>query len=126
MTSTKTILLVDDVMDMRVVMRITLERDGWTVLEADNGETAVNIVHSESPDVVLMDYNMPIMDGITACAHIKQNFDKLPVIIYTGAYTDSVKNNAIDAGADLFLTKPILPKDLRQHVSSVYTKTEKV
>lgn len=117
-------LIVDDLEDMRTVLRMTLRRSGWTILEAADGLEALELLEDHLPSLVLMDYNMPRMDGIEACQHIKANpmLAAIPVIIYTGAYADRVRDSALSAGATAFLTKPILPNELREVVESVYAE----
>ena len=116
------ILVVDDLSDMRNILRITLERDGWTVIEAATGTQAVGLVDREKHDVILMDYNMPEMNGIDACDYIKNSLQlsHIPILIYTGAGSESARNAAMQAGAVDFLLKPLMPADLRAIVNQVY------
>lgn len=120
------ILVVDDLVDMRMVLGLTLKRNGWDVLEAEDGVQAVEMTRQERPDVILMDYNMPQMNGIEACHAIKNDhaLQHIPVLIYTGAYATDVKEAAFAAGADQFLTKPILPADLRAEVKAAYERAQ--
>jgi CheY-like chemotaxis protein len=123
------ILIVDDLPDSRFLMRMTLGRSGWDVIEAADGHEAVNMANIEMPDVVLMDYNMPVMDGVEACRQLNHMHETahIPVIIYTGAFSggnapDSLRSQAFDAGAVEFLVKPIMPNDLKAKVEAVYKK----
>jgi CheY-like chemotaxis protein len=123
------VLIVDDLPDSRFLMRMTLGRSGWDVLEAADGREAVNMASIEMPDVVLMDYNMPIMDGVEACRQLNDMDETahIPVIIYTGAFSggnapNSLKNQAFEAGAVEFLVKPIMPNDLKAKVEAVYQR----
>lgn len=120
-TDTRKILIVDDLPEMRTMLNLTLSKSGWEVIEAANGEEAVEKATSEMPQVILMDYNMPIMNGIDACKVIKGQSDtqEIPVLIYTGASALDIKEAAFNAGAVNFLTKPILPTDLRQAIEAV-------
>lgn len=116
------VLVVDDMFDARMLMKITLERSGWLVLEASDALEAINTAHEHQPDVILMDYNMPDKTGVEACADLKQhpNTSQIPIIIYTGVGLLETKQQALDAGAVLFLRKPILPKDLVEHINRIY------
>jgi len=116
------ILVVDDLNDMRIILRLTLEKSGWQVIEAEDGLQAVEITQKEHPDVIIMDYNMPQMDGVRACKTIKaeSTLAKIPILIYTGAFSATVRDAALEAGASAFLTKPILPTELREKVSAAY------
>src|SRR5512139_2573137 len=79
------ILIADDETDLRVMLRILLERDGYRIVEAHNGEEAVELCKQQLPDVVLLDILMPIMDGAAACAHIQAlpGGDHVPVLMIT-------------------------------------------
>jgi CheY-like chemotaxis protein len=121
----KTILVVDDQSEMRTLLNLTLSRSSWQVIEAGNGEEAVKLAQAHHPQVILMDYNMPVMNGIDACKAIKSNTDtqEIPVLIYTGLNALDLQEAAINAGAVQFLTKPIPPNDLRQAVEAAYQNT---
>lgn len=114
------ILIVDDLPEMRTMLNLTLSKSGWDVIEASNGEEAVQKATDELPQVILMDYNMPIMNGVDACKAIKSKTDtqEIPVLIYTGANALEIKEAALEAGAVNFLTKPILPSDLRKAIEA--------
>jgi CheY-like chemotaxis protein len=120
------ILVVDDLFDARMLMRFTLERSGWEVLDAGNAEAAIQATFQLLPDLVLMDFNMPDMHGIAACRVIKENprTAHIPVIIYTGAPSPETKRMAIEAGASEFLAKPILPAMLRKIVQTIYEQSK--
>ena len=87
------ILIADDEMDLRAMLRILLERDGYRIVEARNGEEAVALCKQQLPDVVLMDILMPVMDGAAACAHIQAlpDGDRVPVLMIT-----ALERQAID------------------------------
>lgn len=117
------ILIVDDLTEMRVMLTMTLKRTGWEVIEAEDGQHAVELALQEDPDVILMDYNMPQLNGIDACQQIKQHPEmrrRVPVLIYTGAFAADVREAAVAAGADRFLIKPLLPRDLVRTVTEIY------
>ncbi len=118
--SLRKILIVDDLPEMRTMLNLTLSKSGWNVIEASNGEEAVQKATDELPRVILMDYNMPIMNGVDACKAIKSKTDtqEIPVLIYTGANALEIKEAALEAGAVNFLTKPILPSDLRKAIEA--------
>lgn len=123
---TRKILIVDDMPDMLMVMRLTLSRNGWDVLEAVDGVQAIEVALHDMPDVILMDFNMPRKDGVQACAEIKQNpvTAHIPIIIYTGAFAQGLQDAAKQAGAIDFMTKPLLPAEVRQRVETAYTKKQ--
>jgi diguanylate cyclase (GGDEF)-like protein/PAS domain S-box-containing protein len=103
------VLIVDDDMASRKLIRKTLMREGFAVIEADNGEQALTIFDEQHPDIVLLDVEMPVMDGFTACVKLRQRQDAahLPVLMVTGLEDVGSVNRAYDAGATDFITKPI-------------------
>lgn len=122
MEQTRKILIVDDLADMRTVINLTLKRSGWTVIEARDGVEALETARNELPDVILMDYNMPRLNGVDACRQIKNDpqTQHIAVVMYTGTHSTQVHEEAIAAGATKFLRKPILPPDLRAAVDDAY------
>ena len=81
------ILLVDDETDFTQPMSFWLKSKGYSVMVASNGESAIKIVKDETPDIVFMDLNMPVMDGVTAVKKIREFNKEIPVIIIS-AYVD--------------------------------------
>jgi len=77
------ILLVDDEQDFLDPIAFWLESKSYTVRTASNGEEALKLIKEEIPHIVLLDINMPVMDGIETLKHIRENYDNLPVIMIT-------------------------------------------
>ena len=109
----KRILIADDETVVRLIVRRMLERD-YIVLEATNGEEAVEIAKGQKPDLILMDLIMPKMDGYTACSAIKadQATKGIPVVILTAVGHELNKKYAMEMGAEGYLTKPINAQEL--------------
>ncbi|MBF0370210.1 MAG: diguanylate cyclase [Magnetococcales bacterium] len=107
--SSARILVVDDSRSARNLIKSVLLAEGYTVLEADDGKEAVKVFKNENPDMVLMDANMPVVDGFKSCSEIK----RLPkgvytrVIMITSQDDDATVNKAFSSGAEEFITKPI-------------------
>ena len=103
------VLVVDDDMAARKLMRKTLLREGFEVIEAENGELALAAFDEQHPDIVLLDVEMPVMNGFTACEKLRQRpqADHLPILMVTGLEDIASVNHAYDAGATDFITKPI-------------------
>jgi CheY-like chemotaxis protein len=103
------VLLVDDVEDTRLFLRLALEEHGFIVLEAENGQTAVENALRERPDVILMDLAMPLMDGFAAAKVIRQNeeFKNVPLIAITAHHETDFRSDAKASGFDAYVTKPI-------------------
>ncbi len=105
---TKKVLIAEDYADTRTMMRYLLQHFGYEVLEAADGQEAVDKTKADSPDLILMDISMPIMDGLTATALIRK-LDvggKIPIIAVT-AYGKSYYRQAIEAGCDDLINKPL-------------------
>ncbi|MEN8802710.1 MAG: EAL domain-containing protein [Thiogranum sp.] len=108
-TKVSRVLVVDDDVASRKLMRKTLMREGFEVIEAENGEQALTVFDEQHPDIVLLDVEMPIMDGFTACEKLRRRkrADHIPVLMVTGLEDITSVNRAYDAGATDFITKPI-------------------
>jgi CheY-like chemotaxis protein len=113
----KKILIVDDEPSIRVLVKRFLSRY-YTVLEAENGAVAIDVVRQEKPDLVLMDIMMPKLDGYSACAEIKG--DELTrgtkVIMLTSIAYQLNKSLAEKIGADGYITKPLDLKELHKAI----------
>jgi|SRR5690242_20695031 len=109
------VLLVEDVEDTRLFMRLELEDQGFIVFEAENGQIAVELAAREKPDVILMDLMLPEMDGFTATKLIRQNeqLKKVPIIAVTAHQQDDFRSDAKASGFDAYVTKPIDVKWLK-------------
>ncbi|NLS45016.1 MAG: response regulator [Firmicutes bacterium] len=103
-------LVVDDAAFIRLRTRKLLEENGYEVEEAQNGEEAIRKYSETSPDLVLLDITMPVMDGITALKGIKQIDPKAKVIMCTAVGQQSLVIEAIKAGANDYLLKPLDPE----------------
>ncbi|MCU1287816.1 MAG: circadian input kinase [Acidobacteria bacterium] len=119
----KTVLIVEDYADIRTMMKFLLQRFGYDVIEAADGNEAVESVKRNHPDLILMDLSLPNMDGLTATQIIRKfdGFGKVPIIAVT-AYGNSYYRRAIEAGCDDLINKPLdfnnLEPILEQYLSS--------
>jgi CheY-like chemotaxis protein len=103
----KKILVVEDYADARSFMKFVVEGYGYSVIEAANGQEAVETVKHESPDLILMDLAMPVMDGFTATRIIRESEgNKTPIIAVT-AYGSTCYKQAMEAGCNDLVDKPI-------------------
>jgi diguanylate cyclase (GGDEF)-like protein len=120
------ILIVDDEADIRDVLRITLEAENYEVIEAENGEEALKAIQTKSPNLVLLDYKMPRMDGREVCKRVKKDIllRHLPIIMVTGKGDISDKIDGIDSGADDYIVKPFEPKELLARIRMIIRRTE--
>ena len=112
----KKILLVDDAAFMRMLIRNTLTTNGYTnILEAADGEIAVSTYSAEKPDLVIMDITMPNKTGIEALKEIRRHTTQLPVIMQTAYAFDTDRRIAEEAGCNGFITKPVMPRELKMY-----------
>lgn len=114
----KKVLVVDDEMGVRRLLRQTLSHD-YVVLEAQDGEEAVNLAHSQQPDLILMDMMMPKMDGLTACRAIKQDQATMGIMVVMLTAIGYELNRKLAenvAGAAAYLTKPFDAQELLKTV----------
>jgi len=103
------VLVVEDVDDTREVMRLALEERGYRVLEAENGEHAIEVALAEHPDVILMDLSLPVLDGLEATARLRQHkeFGNTPIIAVTAHQETDLRADAQASGFTAYVTKPI-------------------
>jgi two-component system, cell cycle response regulator DivK len=119
MKKDRTIMVVEDYEDTRVLLKQWLEGLGYSVLEASNGQEAVDIAERERPDLILMDLDLPILDGIAATQQIRQNaeLERVPIVAVT-AYPMSYSHvKAFAKGCDEYMRKPIDISELERVVS---------
>ena len=111
------ILICDDERDIRGALRIYLENEGYTVLEAENGEEALRILETKEIQLVLMDIMMPVLDGVAATVRLRERYN-LPVIFLSAKSEDMDKILGLGAGADDYVTKPFNPVELLARVKA--------
>lgn len=103
------VLIVEDSEDARYFMRLELEQLGYVIIEAEDGQKAVEVAARERPDIILMDLSLPLMDGIAATEKIRatDGLGKVPVIAVTAHQETDFRAEAKAAGFDAYVTKPI-------------------
>ena len=104
------IMVAEDFDDTRKMLRRMLENSGYQVVEATNGQEAVELVWEQCPDLILMDLNMPLLDGLAATEQIRQCKEvckNVTILAITAHDTYGMKEAALEAGCDGYLTKPI-------------------
>lgn len=111
------ILICDDERDIVSAVKIYLTAEGFNVFEAYNGKEAIDVIRHEDVQLVLLDVMMPVMDGITAIAHIRE-ISNVPVIMLTAKSGDTDKILGLNVGADDYVTKPFNPVELIARVKS--------
>ena len=112
------ILVVDDEALLVKGIRFNLQNEGYEVITGSNGLEAVQQVQSQSPDLVVLDVMMPEMDGLSACAKIRE-FSDVPIILLTAKADDMDKLIGFDHGADDYLTKPFNILELKARIKAL-------
>jgi CheY-like chemotaxis protein len=108
----KTVLIADDDVDIRLVIRMRLERSAYCILESGSGQDALRLIQASMPDVVLLDWHMPDISGqeLLSTLRADKTFDGIKVIVITGE--DQAAREAVHHGAFASLLKPFGPQEL--------------
>lgn len=119
----KKILLVEDELRMRMIVRDYLENEGYEVIEAKDGMEAINAFQNHEVDLILLDLMIPFLDGFGVCREVRTKSD-IPIIIITAKEEDEDKIRGFDLGADEYVTKPFSPKVLVARVKSLLKRVD--
>lgn len=121
------ILVVDDDVDTLRLVGIMLERQGYKILAAENGQRALEIAAKEKPDLILLDIMMPDIDGFEIARRIRDDsvIGDTPIIMFTAKVQVGDKVTGLEAGADVYLTKPTQPRELFAQVKVLLARAKK-
>ena len=122
MAKASTILVVDDEPQIRRVMRATLTAEGYAIVEAQDGQEALEKFRSERPDLIILDMNMPGLDGVEACREIRSS-SNVPIIMLTVRSAEKDKVRALDAGADDYVVKPFGIQELLARIRATLRRS---
>lgn len=120
------LLIADDLVPIRQMVRITLSTQGWTILEAKNGNEALAITRAEKPDLVLLDVDMgPGPNGFEVCKQLKADeaTKAIPVVMLTAHESETDKQTGFAAGATQYLTKPFGPLELIDTIRGILARS---
>ena len=117
----KKILIVEDDGNIRELLRLYLEREGYEITEAANGEEGVELWRKINPDMILLDVMMPIMDGWQVCKIIRKE-SKVPIIIMTAKGETFDKVNGLEMGADDYIVKPLEMREVMARVRAIFRR----
>lgn len=112
------VLVVDDEQKIRDIVRLYLERDGFIVFEAQDGEEALEVFHEEQPDLVILDLMLPKISGEELARLFRQTSD-VPIIMLTAKTSEEDRISGFKGGADDYVTKPFSPKELVARANAV-------
>jgi len=123
--SPQKILLVDDERDILDLLKYNLEREGYLVRTASNGQEALAMARAEHPDLIVLDIMMPGMDGVEVCTRLRASseFRKTLITFLTARGEDYSQLAGFDAGADDYITKPVRPKVFVSKVKALLKRT---
>ena len=119
----KTILIVDDEQPIREILVYNLKKEGYNVIEASDGVTALNIALEQYPDLILLDIMLPKMDGLSVCKRIKNSYN-VPILMLTAKDSEIDKILGLELGADDYITKPFSVRELIARVKANLRKVE--
>ena len=116
-----TVLVAEDDDDIRALVVYRLERSGYEVVEARDGEEALRLAAERQPDLAILDVMMPKLDGYEVTRRLRKDdaTSRLPVILLTARTQDSDVSQGFDAGADDYIRKPFSPEELRARVQAI-------
>ncbi|MCR4397780.1 MAG: response regulator transcription factor [Firmicutes bacterium] len=116
------VLVVDDEKPIASIIRFNLEREGFDVLVAHDGESAVSMAESESPDLIILDIMLPKMDGLEVCRAIRRK-SRVPIIFLTAKEQEIDKVVGLELGADDYVTKPFGMRELVARVKALFRRS---
>ena len=117
----RTILIVDDFDDTRLLLRTWLQKRGFRVVEAENGNRAVAAAERIRPDLIIMDVEMPELDGLAATRKIRElkNFASVPIVAVSAYGADQYRDHALSAGCNEYVSTPFEPDELERLIRSL-------
>lgn len=118
-----TLLFVEDDESIRTALRLALEDEGYSVIEAADGESGISLFNQASPDLVLLDLRLPDISGFEVCRALRRT-SIVPIIMVTAQTDTSDLVSGFDAGADDYVTKPVVPKELTARVKAALRRTQ--
>jgi CheY-like chemotaxis protein len=119
--SLRTILVVDDFDDTRLLLRTWLQKKGFRVVEAENGNRAVAAAERDRPDLIIMDVEMPELDGLAATRKIRalSDFESVPIVAVSAYGADLYRKHALAAGCDEYVSTPFEPDELERLIRAL-------
>ncbi len=115
------ILVVDDFDDTRLLLRTWLQKKGFRVVEAENGNRAIAAAESSHPDLIIMDVEMPELDGLAATRKIRElkGFAAVPILAVSAYGADQYRDHALAAGCNEYLSTPFEPDELERLIQAL-------
>jgi DNA-binding response OmpR family regulator len=132
MMNSQTILVVDDEVTVREVVRKYLELEGFRVLEADNGPLALHLLHQDKPDLIVLDIMLPGLDGFTITRSLRapverqgdiHTLEDIPIIMLTARTEEADRITGFELGTDDYIVKPFSPRELVMRIKAVLRRS---
>ena len=122
------ILIVDDEKDIVELISYNLEKEGFSIAKAYDGEAALHIIKTQKPDLVVLDLMLPKMNGLDVCRNVRRNPETagLPIIMLTAKSDEIDKVTGLEVGADDYVTKPFSVKELTARVRSILRRFQEI
>jgi len=122
----RTILLVEDFDDTRLMMKLWLTKEGYHVVEAENGEEAIRLAQEELPDLIIMDMMMPGLSGLDATQRIREHqaLRQTPIVAVSAYGADEYRAVALEAGCNEYVSTPFEPSALHELIESLLAARE--
>lgn len=117
------VLVVDDDPNVREIIRIFFKQHQIDLLEANDGQMALELVEKELPDIIILDVMMPNMDGFEVCREIRKKFD-IPIIMLTAKTEEFDRVLGLELGADDYVTKPFSPRELIARIKAIFRRMQ--
>ncbi len=119
----ETILVVDDEKPIVEILQYNLEKEGYNVITAYDGEEALNLVNTEHPSLIVLDIMLPLKDGFTVCREIRSQWD-IPIIMLTAKEMEMDKVLGLELGADDYVTKPFSAREVSARVKALLRRSK--
>ena len=119
----KTVLVVEDDSNIAELLRLYLEKDGFTVFHAEDGGEGLRMAQEKKPDLILLDLMLPVIDGWVVCSEIRKT-SKVPIIMLTAKGETLDKISGLEMGADDYVTKPFEVKELMARIHAVLRRSD--
>jgi two-component system alkaline phosphatase synthesis response regulator PhoP len=123
--SKETVLVIDDEADLIELVRYNLEKEGFQVIGAGDGESGLSLASSEKPDVIVIDLMLPGIDGLEVCRSLRAGSGtfRIPIIMLTAKASESDRIVGLELGADDYVTKPFSPRELIARIKALLRRS---
>ncbi|SFI82228.1 response regulator transcription factor [Thermoflavimicrobium dichotomicum] len=120
----KKVLVVDDELTIVKLVQFNLEKEGFSVESAFDGEMALNMIENQVPDLIILDLMLPKVDGLEVCRRVRNKQKHIPILMLTAKSDEFDKVLGLELGADDYLTKPFSPRELTARVKAILRRME--